>query len=148
MDLLTSSQDPQHKTVCIYSLGNAVSNQRIEEMKMKTGHTEDGALFSVTFEKYSDGTVAVAAADVLPTWVNKFSNSEGKYEYNILPLDMSTREQWKQLYSLNDTMYANADSSYSRTMDIVGAGLEKCQTYLEQARQQRLNSGASAPQAA
>ena len=117
-------------------------------MKLKTGHTEDGALFSVTFEKYSDGTVAVTAADVLPTWVNKFSNSDGKYEYNILTLDDSTRDQWKQLYNLNDTMYANAGSSYSRTMDIVGAGLEKCRTYLEQARQQRLDTPAAALQAA
>jgi len=135
MDLLTSNTDPDHKTVCIYSLGNAVSNQRREEMNMKTGHTEDGVIFSVTFEKYSDGTVAVASADVMPTWVNKFTNSSGKVEYNILPLDPKTKDQWKGLYQLSDAQYAETQSSYDRTMDIVNAGLTKCQAYLGQGNQ-------------
>ena len=38
-------------------MGNAVSNQRRERASIKTGHTEDGVLFSITFAKYSDGTV-------------------------------------------------------------------------------------------
>lgn len=137
MDLLSSATDPEHKTVCIYSLGNAVSNQRKEEMQKScpTGHTEDGALFRVTFEKYSDGTVAVAAADVLPTWVNKFTNGDGKVEYNILPLDQQTKDQWKALYNLTDSQYAEAQSSYERTMNIVGTGLAKCQDYLTQQAQ-------------
>jgi len=131
MDLLTSNTDPEHRTVCIYSLGNAVSNQRQEEMQQScpTGHTEDGVIFSVTFEKYSDGTVALADADVLPTWVNKYTNGDGKVEYNILPLDQKTVEQWRTLYGINDAQYAKAQSSYKRTMDIVGAGLSKCQDY-------------------
>lgn len=134
MDLLTSNTDPAHKTVCIYSLGNAVSNQRREEMKMKTGHTEDGAIFSVTFEKYSDGTVAVADVDVIPTWVNKFTNGDGKVEYNILPLDDTKQDQWKTLYNLSDSLYAETQNSYSRTMAIVGAGLTKCQDHFRQAK--------------
>lgn len=137
MDLLTSTTDPEHKTVCIYSLGNAVSNQRKEEMQKScpTGHTEDGALFQVTFEKYSDGTVAVAQTDVLPTWVNKFTNGDGKVEYNILPLDQDTKDQWKTLYNLTDAQYAETLSSYDRTMSLVGTGLTKCQDYLAQRAQ-------------
>lgn len=135
VDLLTSTTDPEHKTVCIYSLGNAVSNQRKEEMQKScpTGHTEDGALFTVTFEKYSDGTVAVADADVLPTWVNKFTNSEGKVEYNIVPLDYEKLSQWQALYGLTDAAYAQAQDSYNRTINIVSAGLAKCREYQEQA---------------
>ena len=34
---------------------------------IKTAHTEDGILFTVTFEKYSDGTVYLSGAEVLPT---------------------------------------------------------------------------------
>lgn len=140
MDLLTSTTDPEHKTVCIYSMGNAVSNQRKEEMLQScpTGHTEDGALFTVTFEKYSDGTVAVADTDVLPTWVNKFTNGDGKVEYNILPLDYDKLSQWQALYGLTDGGYTEAQNSYDRTVTIVSAGLTKCQDYLERARQQRL----------
>lgn len=136
MDLLTSTADPDHKTVCIYSLGNAVSNQRIEEMKLKTGHTEDGVVFSVTFEKYSDGSVRLSDVSVMPTWVNKFVTADWKYEFNILPLDDATRDQWKSLYALTDEQLTNARNSYTRTMDILGSGLEKCRNYLTQQTQE------------
>ena len=130
MDLLTSNADPDHKTVCIYSLGNAVSNQRREEMRLDTGHTEDGALFSVTFEKNSDGAVRVSDVNVMPTWVNKFVNGDGKFEYNILPLDGNTRDQWKTRYGLSDAAGAELQASYDRTMAIVGPGLSKCRDFL------------------
>lgn len=130
MELLTSTTDDTHKTVCLYSMGNAVSNQRAASMNLNTGHTEDGVLFSVTFAKYSDGTVVLESADVLPTWVNKHIVS-GKYEYNILPLD-STIEDWKAQFSLTDSSYSQAVASYERTMAIVGAGLEQVNQYLSQ----------------
>lgn len=137
MDLLTSTTDPEHKTICIYSLGNAVSNQRIEEMKLKTGHTEDGVMFSVTFEGYSDGTVKVAGVDVLPTWVNKFTNANWKYEYNILPLDKEQQDQWTTQFNLTQDQYTNACKSYDRTMAILTPGLNKCQTYLSQSGEEQ-----------
>ncbi len=130
MELLSSTTDDTHKTVCLYSMGNAVSNQRAASMNLNTGHTEDGVLFSVTFAKYSDGTVVLESADVLPTWVNKHIVS-GKYEYNILPLD-STIEDWKAQFSLTDSTYSQAVASYERTMAIVGAGLEQVNQYLSQ----------------
>ena len=136
IDLLTSTVDPEHKTVCLYSMGNAVSNQRREFMNLKTGHTEDGMLFSVTFSKYSDGTVYVDSTDILPTWVN-MHHPGGVKEYNILPLDIETVDDWKTLYNLSDAQYQSSKDSYDRTMAIVGSGLEECQTYLADAKQQR-----------
>lgn len=150
MDLLTSTTNPEHKTICIYSLGNAVSNQRIEEMNLKTGHTEDGVVFSVTFEAYSDGTVKVAEVDVLPTWVNKFTNASWKYEYNILPLDKEQQDQWITQFNLTQEQYTNACKSYDRTMEILTPGLTKCQTYLSQdgAEQPQTEAMTEATQAA
>ena len=135
VQLLSSAVDPEHKTVCIYSLGNAVSNQRIAEMRLKTGHTEDGVLFAVTFEKYSDGTVYLAGAEVLPTWVN-LSSVNGKLEYNILPLEDAKRDTWKERFNLTDSLFQNCVDSYQRTMDIVGPGMEQVQTWLSQSKQQ------------
>ncbi|MBQ7000856.1 MAG: CapA family protein [Oscillospiraceae bacterium] len=132
MALLESTVDPAHKTVCIYSLGNAVSNQRRQLMRLKTGHTEDGALFTVTFEKWSDGTVAVADCNVLPTWVNLYENSDGKNEYNILPLDAQKREQWAEIFDVSEEVCQELQNSYDRTMAIVGDGLETCREYLAQ----------------
>ena len=130
IDLLTSEADPNHKTVCLYSMGNAVSNQRRERMNLKTGHTEDGVLFQFTFAKYSDGTVVLEDADILPTWVNMFtSKATGKKVYQIIPLD-TEKTDWKEAFDLTDTSKKKAEESLERTQKIVGDGLKKVQDYL------------------
>lgn len=133
VELLTSTTDPSHSTVCLYSLGNAVSNQRKQFMDMKTGHTEDGVLFSVTFEKYSDGQVYLRSAQALPTWVNMFTFPEGK-QYNVVPLDMEKQDQWKDLFRLDDSTASQAEESYQRTQEIIGTGMEQVQQHLDQAK--------------
>ena len=138
MELLQSTKDPTHRTVCIYSLGNVVSNQRegIDD-SFAGGFTEDGAIFNVTFEKYSDGTVSIAGVDVLPTWVNMHT-TDGVKEYNVLPLDVSKESQWKDMFQISDATAKKAKESYERTMKILGDGLEECQKFLETARNTRL----------
>ena len=143
MELLSSTADPDHKTVCIYSLGNSVSNQRQGNLtSITTAHTEDGVLFSVTFEKYSDGSVYVAGTDVLPLWVNMHT-STGKLEYNILPLDKTEEDSWAQKFGLDAATLKNAQASYTRTMEILGSGLKECQTWLDQENQARLEPDAA-----
>ena len=143
VDLLTSGTDAEHKTIVLYSMGNAVSNQRKEEMQQSepTGHTEDGVLFCVTFAKYSDGSVCVDSAELIPTWVNMHANS-GSTEYNILPLEEATAAQWQAQFGLTDTQLANAKASFDRTQALVLPGMEKVQNYLTQQKQLR----ESAPQ--
>lgn len=137
VDLLTSSADPEHKTIVLYSMGNAVSNQRIKEMESEpTGHTEDGVLFCVTFAKYSDGNVYVDSTELIPTWVNLNSNS-GSTEYNILPLEESTASQWQAQFGLTDNQLASAKASFDRTEALVLTGMEKAQTYFAQQKQLR-----------
>lgn len=132
VDLLTSTKDESHKTVCLYSMGNAVSNQRRANMNLKTGHTEDGVLFSVTFARYTDGTVILESAKLLPTWVNMANHPEtGKKAYMILPLD-DQLEDWKTAFHLSDSALKNAKESYNRTMKIVGDGMTKVNDYLTQ----------------
>ena len=137
VDLLQSTTDPGHATVVLYSLGNAVSNQRKEEMTtLTTGETEDGALFSVTFAKYPDGSVCLDAVELIPTWVNMNANS-GKTEYNIIPLDVSIATQWQERFSLTDVQILNAKASLNRTNQIVSQGLEKVQSYLSGQKEAR-----------
>ena len=131
VEWIESTVDPEHSTVCIYSVGNVVSNQmQGGDPAFESGHTEDGALFSVTFGKFSDGTVKVTGVDLLPTWVNRNTNS-GKRQYDIIPLDITLEDQWQQLYGLTDEQLASARESYARTLEIVGEGLEKCREYLD-----------------
>ena len=140
VDLLQSGTDAEHKTIVLYSMGNAVSNQRKEEMQQSepTGHTEDGVLFCVTFAKYSDGSVCVDSAELIPTWVNMHANS-GSTEYNILPLEEATAAQWQAQFGLTDTQLANAKASFDRTQALTLTGMEKVQSYLAQQKQPQEN---------
>ena len=143
MELLSSTADPDHKTVCIYSLGNSVSNQRLGNLKsIQTAHTEDGALFTVTFEKWSDGEVRLSGTDVLPLWVN-MHEATGKLEYNILPLNKTEEDAWAQQFGLTAETQKAARDSWQRTMDIVGSGLAECQTWLNKQNENREDPAAA-----
>ena len=146
MELLQSTRDVTHRTICIYSLGNVVSNQREGiDASFAGGYTEDGAIFNLTLEKYSDGTVGIANVDVLPTWVNMHTTN-GVKEYNVLPLDVSKEAEWQEMFDISESTAKKAKASYDRTMKIVGDGLEECQKLLENIRQFRLY-GESLPDA-
>ena len=131
MDLISSTTDEDHKMVCLYSMGNAVSNQRQGNLSaIATAHTEDGVLFSITFSKYSDGTVYLESTDLLPRWVYRRSDGTGN-EYNIMPLDMERRDEWTSWMNFQEYHATAAENSYDRTMAIVGEGLTACQEYLK-----------------
>ena len=137
VDLLQSTVDPEHKTVILYSMGNAVSNQRLGNISyVSTPHTEDGVLFSVTFSKYSDDTVYLEGVDLIPTWVNLNSN-DGSRQYNIVPLVDDIRDQWMEKFNMTENQFNSAQRSYDRTEEIVGEGLAKAQAYLASAKQTR-----------
>ena len=138
IELLQSKRDPSHRTVCIYSLGNVVSNQREGiDPSFEGGFTEDGVIFNVTFEKYSDGTAGLAGVDVLPTWVNMHT-TDGVKEYNVLPLDVSRESQWEEMFDISNETAKKAKDSFDRTMKILGDGLEECQKHLDNVKQLRL----------
>ena len=132
MDLLTSTKDSEHKTVCLYSTGNFMSNQRLGNISyVNTAHTEDGILFSFSFARYSDGTVRLEEVELLPLWINLYrSASTGKNVYDVLPLDKEV-EDWKTQFGLTDSSLKQAEDSYQRTMKIVGEGLQEVQEYLD-----------------
>ena len=137
VEVLTSTVDPEHNTICIYSLGNAVSNQRHGNIPAcPTAHTEDGILFEITFEKYSDGKVYIQSADILPTWVN-LRWSDGGNEYNMIPLYIEEKDQWQEQFGFNDEALRKANASYERTMKIVGEGLQQIQEHLAAEKEAR-----------
>ena len=135
VDLLTSTEDESHKTLIIYSTGNAVSNQRIHEMRMKSGHTEDGILFNFTLVKYIDGTVEVLETSCVPTWVYMVGDKES---YTILPLEFSLRETWQETFGIDEDTYNACLASYERTMALVGEGIEKARAWFDQAHQAKV----------
>ena len=128
VDLLTSTEDENHKTLIIYSTGNAVSNQRVHEMRMKSGHTEDGILFHFTLAKYLDGSVEVIETSCTPTWVYMVGYKES---YTILPLDIEQKDNWQETFGISDVTMGACTASYERTMALVSEGLSKAQAWFD-----------------
>lgn len=121
---LIHSEDGQNTTVCLYSTGNFVSNQRQELMdSCPSGHTEDGMLFTFTLKKDKDGT-ALSDLKLVPTWVNKYKGGSG-YLYTVYPLE--NPDDASKKYSLDSAAAGKAAKSYERTKAIVAAGLTECQ---------------------
>ena len=83
-------------------------------------------IFSVTFEKWNDGSVKIQEIDILPIWVSKGWDSEKGIEYYIIPLDLEN-PNWES-FDISDSDYLYG--SYKRTMAIVGEGLNKARTSL------------------
>ena len=133
--MLTSSTDETHKTLCAYSVGNLLSNQRSDNVGVPSGHTEDGILFSFSFVRYSNGQVFLDSAEALPIWIQMWKENDVK-QYCILPLD-NTVSDWKTALSIDDGALASAKASYERTMAIIDPGLETVQTTLSEARDAR-----------
>ena len=129
MDLLTST-DGTHKTVCVYSMGNFLSNQRRNLMGLKTGHTEDGLIFEMNFSKYSDGTVVFDSVDAIPTWVHLY-NENGRKVHSIVPLEGNLDKQAEKLgLSRTSDGLSLAKASQNRTNELVSEGEKKCNNYL------------------
>ena len=72
----------------------------------------------------------VSSIDAIPLWVQIESY---RYGYHILPLDDSTRESWKEKYNIDDIVFADCEDSYTRTMKLVGPGIEKALKYYDEA---------------
>ena len=129
VELLTSTTDEDQKTVCLYSMGNAVSNQRLGNLSsVKTAHTEDGAMLQITFAEYSDGTVIVETADVLPFWVWMHYDEDWNKLYQLMPLDDQI-EDWQNQFGVDDDVLKKLQDSYDRTMALVGEGIEAAQQH-------------------
>jgi len=128
VELLQNENDDTKKTLCLYSTGNAISNIYRGNFPI---NTEDGMLFSFTFAKYSDGTVVLEGAEVLPTWVYRYYDANWTRKFKILTLDDQI-EDWKTALSIDDATEKECRDSYTRTMEIVGAGLEEANAYYSQ----------------
>lgn len=127
IEILTSDISGK-QTVCLYSMGNAVSNQLKANMNLKTGHTEDGMIFETSFTKNSDGSVHLSGINATPTWSNRFETSLGR-RYMIIPL--INGEDFKSKYS--HLGRANEmQSSFDRTMELINSGLEDFKTQYRQ----------------
>ncbi|MGT2667602.1 CapA family protein [Streptococcus rifensis] len=121
----TVEKDGQQKLI-IYSMGNFISNQRMETMEGVANYqwTERGVLMDVVFEKTGDTTV-IKTAKAHPTWVQRTPNGryspEGYTLYNYQTLileDFIAGGKHRDL--LDSETQARIDTAYTEMNDFMG----------------------------
>ena len=151
------SDDGSHKTFCIYSIGNAFSNQT-EGVSMDTAHCEDGVILTMNLHKNKKGTVTITDMNMIPTWVyremragtvtsdedtgetqeedtmtddtgenTEEEDPDAEYDYAVLPLDNVKGLEKKTGLS---GIQDKAQASYERTMKILKEGFEAAKSEL------------------
>ncbi|MBQ9030650.1 MAG: CapA family protein [Parasporobacterium sp.] len=100
-----------HEAICLYSMGNELSNQRADIMDEdgNRGYTEDGLVIQVIFEKFNNGRTKVGGVNIIPTWVELDYTG-----YQIIGLDGTDPWSW----GAGNTDAAIA--SYNRTLGRIG----------------------------
>ena len=130
VDLLTNTAGDHHM-LCVYSLGNHLSNQYRERMvtTKPTGHTEDGLMVNLILEKSDDGIVSLENVDFIPTWVYRTPNVEdtANPEFFIIPLDKP--ETLIKNVTLPE-LSVDIQESLARTNEIISEGVKKIQNEL------------------
>lgn len=106
------SSDGEHEAFVAYSLGNFVSNQRLETIGEDFQPNEDGVIMNFDIEKdMASGETTVADIDYTPTWVYRHSDTgETPFDYEILPV-----EDFQGDENLPDSILERLDRSLERT---------------------------------
>lgn len=134
IDVLTSDVSGK-MTVCIYSVGNLLSNQRREFLgnSCTTGHTEDGVFFYTEFTKDSSGNVKLTGVSYTPLYVNYYTSGSKTY-HQVVPLagDIASSASSLGLDKASGGV-SDAEASKSRTDALLSSGLAKAVAAIKQA---------------
>lgn len=120
----TIEKDGQKKLI-VYSMGNFISNQRMETMEGVSNYqwTERGVLMDVTIEK-KDGQTSIQTAQAHPTWVSRVPNgrfaADGGplYTYQTFILE-DFIAGGKHRDQLDATTQARIDTAYQEMKDLM-----------------------------
>ncbi|WP_051189184.1 CapA family protein [Halalkalibacillus halophilus] len=79
----------EQETFVAYSMGNFVSNQRVETLGDEYQPTEDGVIVNLDVVKDEEtGDTSIEEVEYVPTWVYRFQeDGENRYRYRVLPIE-------------------------------------------------------------
>lgn len=100
---------------CLYSLGNAVSNQRIQFMGgvLGTKHTEDGMFLETTIARDNKGNAYVKSVDYIPTWVDMRTNG-GSRKHVVVEAKSNSTGEPKASYDRTKALVDSGISAYNK----------------------------------
>ena len=100
----------------IYSMGNFLSNQRLESMGNK--YTEDGIMVSIELEKDLDKEeTLIKNIDYIPTWIRRYKEGNS-FKYEILPIE-DFLENESFYIRLNEDERLRIAESFEDTMEMM-----------------------------
>ncbi|MFR1519149.1 MAG: CapA family protein [Clostridia bacterium] len=127
MEILTSQSDPSRSTICFYSLGNFISNQnRLSFQDLDHAvrpYTENGLMVTLNIRKYSTGDVFVNAIEYTPTWVHRYPDTDGNYNYNIVPLPQAYQDPASYGLTASDFGVDHATAAFQMTDTVFSASV-------------------------
>ena len=100
------------QTLCVYSLGNFLSDQRLA---LRDG----GILFDFTIQEQADGSFSIINPSYLPTWVWRTGDKENGYDYSVVPIGkyLDTRPE-----GMSDADYTRMLQSYQESVNAMQKG--------------------------
>lgn len=125
--MLTSTEDPSHKTLCFYSLGNYVSNQNRLTMgdTMNKEYTENGLTVILTIRKYSNGQTMVTKVETVPTWVHRYTDPTTWKNYHVIvPLPQAVADPSAYGLTLSDFGTGHAQQAMAMTNEQISGVAE------------------------
>lgn len=114
------------KLFTIYSMGNALSNQRVENLK-KSG-VDTGALVKLEIEKDNiSGVTCLKSYEVQPTYVNRY-RAKGRLNYDVVKLQ-DIRPGGKLSGGIDKTLQNSADKKYKDALGVLQGEIWKRTKY-------------------
>lgn len=100
------------QTLCVYSLGNFLSDQRLA---LRDG----GILFDFTIQEQADGSFSIINPSYLPTWVWRTGDKENGFNYSVVPIGkyLDTRPE-----GMSDADYTRMLQSYQESVNAMQKG--------------------------
>lgn len=109
-------ESSNNETLVCYSLGNFLSNQR--EETMGNSKSADGLMIKLDITKNNNST-SLKSYEAIPTWVNKYNDSNGKTHFQILNTKDVLNNQKRDGYSVE--VFNKVQQSFNSTTSIINS---------------------------
>lgn len=111
-----SREDGKKETLIIYSMGNFFADQ-ITLGKLKT---QCSMLVNVNIHKNKDGVIEFGECSYIPTYTYRFVNSDGKYDFRLLPVGKYIDGETRPDVFKTDADWKKAKQAWEHVTEVVG----------------------------
>ena len=108
---VTNANGESRTALCLYSLGNFLSQHRIQ-------YTDSGVVFEFTIQENSDGTFSITEPGYVPVYVWTFKNSNGDDDYRVLAMGASLENRPE---GMSDDQYNHMKECLQETFEVMGS---------------------------